>query len=223
VAVGGAQFFGSMAGKHLSSQVVGITATPTGRGYWLVTADGRVFSFGAAHLHGSMATLHVHERIVGMATTPDGDGYWLLAADGGVFSFGDARFWGSVPGKDVRISDAIALVPANTGAGYYVETPTKAYPFGSVYRHVPASAKDSPAPPVAAASALFRGLCEVDPNGLVVVYRTVTVYHATGKWTERLAVPRPVAIASTSLSQNLFVLDALGEVKEIAGPGPPPV
>ena len=72
-----------------------MAATPDGNGYWLVAADGGVFSFGAAGFHGSTGDLHLNQPIVGMAATPDGKGYWLVAADGGVFSFGDAGFHGS--------------------------------------------------------------------------------------------------------------------------------
>jgi hypothetical protein len=34
--------------------VVGITGTPTGKGYWLVGADGGVFTFGDAAYLGSL-------------------------------------------------------------------------------------------------------------------------------------------------------------------------
>lgn len=47
-AVGGAPFFGSMAGKHLNAPIVDLEPTPDGRGYWLIAADGGVFSFGNA-------------------------------------------------------------------------------------------------------------------------------------------------------------------------------
>ena len=66
---------------------------PDGGGYWLVAADGGVFSFGHAGFFGSMGGKHLDAPIVGIAATPDGGGYWLVAADGGVFSFGDAGFF----------------------------------------------------------------------------------------------------------------------------------
>ncbi len=72
------------------------TQSPHNRnGYWLVGADGGVFSFGDAGFWGSAATMHLNAPIVGIASTSDGHGYWLVGADGGVFSFGDAGFWGS--------------------------------------------------------------------------------------------------------------------------------
>ena len=33
--------------------IVGMAATPTGRGYWLVASDGGIFTFGDASFHGS--------------------------------------------------------------------------------------------------------------------------------------------------------------------------
>jgi hypothetical protein len=75
---------------------VGMAATPTGAGYWLVGRDGGVFSFGDASFDGSVPGIPLQVNdIVGMAATRSGAGYWLVAADGGVFSFGDARFFGS--------------------------------------------------------------------------------------------------------------------------------
>src|SRR3546814_8877047 len=64
-------------------------------GYWLVAADGGIFTFGDARFHGSTGAMKLNQPIVGMAPTPPGSGYWLVAADGGIFTFGDARFHGS--------------------------------------------------------------------------------------------------------------------------------
>ena len=78
---------------------MGIAATPDGKGYWLVAADGGVFAFGDAGFYGSTGGKKLNAPIVGMAATPDGKGYWLVAADGGVFAFGDATFHGSDGGE----------------------------------------------------------------------------------------------------------------------------
>ncbi len=45
---------------------------PTGGGYWLVAADGGIFSFGDAQFYGSTGAIHLNQPIVGMAATPDG-------------------------------------------------------------------------------------------------------------------------------------------------------
>src|SRR5437870_9016986 len=52
---------------HLNQPVVGIAATPTGRGYWLVAADGGIFTFGRARFYGSTGAMHLNSPIVGMA------------------------------------------------------------------------------------------------------------------------------------------------------------
>ncbi len=83
----------------LVQPIVAMAATPDGEGYWLVAADGGVFSFGDAPYEGSTGGLVLVAPIVSVAPTPDGEGYWLVAADGGVFSFGDAAFYGSAAGK----------------------------------------------------------------------------------------------------------------------------
>ena len=72
-----------------------MAATPSGQGYWLVAADGGVFTFGDAGFFGSPGGQPLNQPVVGMAATPSGQGYWLVAADGGVFTFGDAGFFGS--------------------------------------------------------------------------------------------------------------------------------
>lgn len=41
-----------------AAPVVGMTATPDGRGYWLVAADGGVYAFGSAQFHGSIPGSH---------------------------------------------------------------------------------------------------------------------------------------------------------------------
>ena len=88
---------GRWEATHLDAPIVGMAATPGGRGYWLVASDGGVFSFGdAALLRAPWAAQRLTEPVVGMAGAPGGGGYWLVASDGGVFSFGDAPFLGSM-------------------------------------------------------------------------------------------------------------------------------
>jgi hypothetical protein len=48
----GAQFYGSLSGRPLSAPIVGICATPTGHGYWMVGADAAVYAFGDAQYYG---------------------------------------------------------------------------------------------------------------------------------------------------------------------------
>jgi hypothetical protein len=102
----------------LNAPIVGITATPDGGGYWLVAADGGVFTFGDAAFEGSLGNLTLNAPIVGITATPDGGGYWLVAADGGVFTFGDAAFEGSDGGATTQGASALGL--AARAGGYWI-------------------------------------------------------------------------------------------------------
>ena len=124
VPFGTAGNYGSVAGMTLRSPVVAIAATPTGHGYWLVAADGGIFTFGDAAFHGSTGSLHLAQPIVAMAATPTGHGYWLVAADGGIFTFGNARFLGSLGGQQLAAPiGAIAATPDGQGVWLLPEQP----------------------------------------------------------------------------------------------------
>jgi hypothetical protein len=118
---GGAPSLGSPAfyGIHLSRPVVGMAATPTGRGYWLVASDGGIFSFGDASFYGSTGAIHLNQPIVGMASTPTGRGYWLVASDGGIFSFGDAAFYGSTGAIHLN-QPVVGMAATPSGSGYWL-------------------------------------------------------------------------------------------------------
>ena len=98
-----------------------MAATPDGKGYWLVAADGGIFSFGDAGFYGSTGSITLNEPIVGMAATPDGKGYWLVAADGGIFTFGDAGFYGSA-GSENLPDPVVGMVASPDGGGYPMAT-----------------------------------------------------------------------------------------------------
>jgi hypothetical protein len=99
--------------------IVGMAATPTGHGYWLVARDGGIFAFGDAVFYGSTGNIHLNQPIVGMAATPSGHGYWLVARDGGIFAFGDAIFYGSTGA--IRLNQPIVGMAATpTGHGYWL-------------------------------------------------------------------------------------------------------
>ena len=103
----------------LSHPVVGMAATPSGAGYWLVASDGGIFTFGDAGFFGSTGAVRLNRPIVGMAATPSGRGYWLVASDGGIFTFGDAGFYGSTGA--VRLNRPIVGMAATpSGRGYWL-------------------------------------------------------------------------------------------------------
>jgi hypothetical protein len=68
-------------------------ASPTGKGYWLVAANGAVYAFGDAKGHGSGS--HLASTVCGIAPTLTGSGYWIADHAGTALSFGDAPVLGS--------------------------------------------------------------------------------------------------------------------------------
>ncbi|MGH8981605.1 MAG: G1 family glutamic endopeptidase, partial [Acidimicrobiales bacterium] len=132
----GGGYFGSLTGSHIvpNEPIVAMVSTIDHQGYYLVTADGGVFSFGDAPFLGSLPGIHVvpNEPIVGMAIAETGRGYYLVGADGGVFSFGDAPFFGSLLGEGVRRDDVVGIAAMPSGAGYWLMAAGgEVYPFGS--------------------------------------------------------------------------------------------
>jgi polyvinyl alcohol dehydrogenase (cytochrome) len=92
---------------------------PPRPGYWLVAADGGIFSFGGANFFGSTGSLALNRPVVGMAATPNRQGYWLVASDGGIFSFGDARFFGST-GNLALNRPVVGMAATPDGGGYWL-------------------------------------------------------------------------------------------------------
>ncbi len=104
---------------------------PTPHGYWLVSGDGGIFTFGSAHFYGSTGSLRLQRPVVGITPTKDRAGYWLVASDGGVFAFGDAGFFGSIPGIGISPAGSagpgpnlaapiVGIVPSERGGGYFM-------------------------------------------------------------------------------------------------------
>jgi plastocyanin len=113
---GAADFFGSKAGSALPSPVVATPGTFDSQGYWLVTADGHTYNYGAAASVGDVPA-HLASPIVGAAPTPDNGGLWLVAKDGGVFALGDAAFMGSMGGQHLN-SPIVGISGDSNGMGY---------------------------------------------------------------------------------------------------------
>ena len=99
--------------------IVGMAATPDGKGYWLVASDGGIFTFGDAAFYGSTGAMHLNQPIVGMASTSDGKGYWLVASDGGIFTFGDAAFYGSTGAMHLN-EPIVGMAATPDGKGYWL-------------------------------------------------------------------------------------------------------
>jgi hypothetical protein len=115
---GFADDLGAPAGA-LAAPIIGIEAHPRRHGYWLLGADGGVFTHGAARFFGSTGALALNQPVVGIEAHRSGEGYWLVAADGGVFTFGRARFFGST-GAMVLNEGIVDMASTPRGDGYWL-------------------------------------------------------------------------------------------------------
>ena len=127
---GDGDFFGSIPGlgiapagtpgavRKLNAPIVGMVPTSDGGGYFMVAADGGVFTFGDANFEGSCPGIG---GCVGAAVTvmPDatGDGYWVVTASGLVYTFGDANYYGGPGPQAVPVTSAVATPD---GRGYWI-------------------------------------------------------------------------------------------------------
>lgn len=128
--------YGDMAGRRLTTPVVGFAARPQGDGYWLVTARGNVYDFGAAKWRGALADRPLASTVRGIAATPDGRGYYLFLRNGRVFAFGTADFHGSARRVDLDGAAVTAMAVTSTGGGYWLLTERgRVLAFGDADRH----------------------------------------------------------------------------------------
>ena len=66
---GDASALGSLAGSHLNARIQAMAATANGQGYWLVAADGGVFSFGGAPFLGGLSGQHLNQPVRGLVSS----------------------------------------------------------------------------------------------------------------------------------------------------------
>jgi hypothetical protein len=95
-----------------------VTALP---GYWMVGADGEIYSFGASHYLGAALGAGGRGGAVHVEPTPTGNGYWVLDGFGDVFTFGDAVQLGNATGLAAG-ERATSLSATPSGRGYWVFT-----------------------------------------------------------------------------------------------------
>jgi hypothetical protein len=99
--------------------IVGIASTKSGNGYWMVGADGGIYSFGDAPYLGSLGSVALNSPIVAIEPSVTGNGYWLVAADGGIFAYGDAAFYGSLANVHL-VGPIVSMERTPSGKGYWM-------------------------------------------------------------------------------------------------------
>ncbi len=112
-------YLGTPAFLDLNAPIIGMVTTPDGNGYWMISSDGGIFSYGDAAFFGSMGGRRLNAPVVGMASTADGNGYWLVASDGGIFAFGDAAFLGSRGGQPLN-KPVVGMASDPAAGGYWL-------------------------------------------------------------------------------------------------------
>jgi hypothetical protein len=180
--------FGHAASTSVSSagfeglwQVVGIAATPTGRGYWLANAAGDVRTIGDAKYRGSMRGRALSKPVVGIASTRTGRGYWMVATDGGIFAFGDARFRGSTGGRALN-QPIVGMTATPSGKGYwFVAADGGIFAFGDARFHGSMGGKPLNQPIVGmTATPSGRGYWLVARDGGIFAFGDARFYGSTG-------------------------------------------
>jgi len=117
----------------VNAPVVGMAATPTGKGYWRAAADGGVLTAGDAKFYGAATGVH-HNVIVAIAATRTGHGYWLVDRSGAVFNYGDAPFRGSMAGRPLS-HPIVGMAATPNGQGYWlVASDGGIFAFNAPYR-----------------------------------------------------------------------------------------
>lgn len=183
-AAGGEYVFGARTflGNTTPPQpIVAGAETPSGDGYWAVTANGEVLTRGDAPHLGSMAGRPLNAPIVGFAATPSGGGYWLLGRDGGIFSFGDAVFHGSTGA--MRLNQPIlGIATTPSGGGYWlVARDGGIFSFGNAVFHGSTGAMRLNQPIIGMASAPDgNGYWLAAADGGIFSFGTATFLGSTG-------------------------------------------
>ena len=98
---------------------MGMASTIDGQGYWLVSSDGGIFTYGDAAFSGSVGGLPLQAPIVAMTSAPGGGGYWLVASDGGIFNFGSVTYYGSTGGMPLS-APIVGMDRTADGQGYWM-------------------------------------------------------------------------------------------------------
>ncbi|MGH8992313.1 MAG: phosphodiester glycosidase family protein, partial [Acidimicrobiia bacterium] len=95
---------------------------PARSGYWMVAADGAVYTFGDAPWMGN-APLSGGDLAVDLEPTPSGGGYWIVDDAGHVFTFGDATHMGNVESFRLMPGEKVTSLSATpSGHGYWIFT-----------------------------------------------------------------------------------------------------
>ena len=104
------KFYGSTGGIHLAQKIIGITATTTGKGYWLYAADGGVSHSVTRCSPGRREQSTSSRRWSASARDPAGPGYWLPRPTVESSRSGQAPYLGSIAQFRVQLHRPIFAI-----------------------------------------------------------------------------------------------------------------
>jgi cell wall-associated NlpC family hydrolase len=193
--------------------VVGMAATPDGRGYWTVTGRGVVRAFGVAEPLGEPGPEYLEAPVVAITATPDGTGYWLLTSDGTALPYGSARVLPPARKGVVDASAAVGQAVTPTGKGYWlVHADGHVDAFGDAAQvppSVPGPLGMAAATVAITASPDGLGYWTVTSDGVVQAYGTARTFPMLPK---QPTLGRVQALTSTPDGQGYWLLDTAGRV-----------
>jgi hypothetical protein len=185
-----------------------MTSTPDGKGYWLLGADGGVFTYGDAHFFGSEAASGVAAPFVGIAPTLDGHGYWIASDFGNVYSFGDAPTAG--PSGVFPTAPVVGIAAASTRGYWLAAADGGVFSFGDARYYGSLGTHRLNAPVVGIVPTADRhGYWLVAADGGVFSFGDARYYGSLG--THRLNAP-VVGMASTADRHGYWLVAADGGV-----------
>ncbi|MCZ7526490.1 MAG: hypothetical protein M5U14_09020 [Acidimicrobiia bacterium] len=180
----GAAFYGSAGATPLNQPIVAMASAPTGSGYWLVAADGGIFSFGSARFRGSAGGSSLPHPVSAIAPTPTGEGYWFATRDGRVLRYGDAGAHGSLEGT-APARPVVGMAATPTGKGYWlVAADGGIFAFGDAAFHGSTGALTLNQPVVGmAATPTGKGYWLVAADGGIFAFGDAAFHGSTGALT----------------------------------------
>ncbi|MFI5040322.1 MAG: PQQ-binding-like beta-propeller repeat protein, partial [Acidimicrobiales bacterium] len=108
---------GWLYAANSSGRLYGLTINAPG--YWMLGANGSVYTFGDARYLGVARPV---APAVHLEPTPDAGGYWILDSGGHVYTFGDAGYFGGAAGRLAPFEVATSLSRTASGNGYWIFT-----------------------------------------------------------------------------------------------------
>ena len=195
--------------------VVGLAASPSGKGWWMVGQDGGVFAEGDAAFFGSTGAMKLNKPVVGMAASPSGKGYWFVASDGGIFSFGDAAFHGSTGAMRLN-KPVVGMATTPSGKGYWlVASDGGIFAFGDAAFYGSTGAMRLNQPIVGmAATPGGKGYRFVAADGGIFSFGDAHFYGSSATSAPAAAAAAPVrGLAATATGLGYWVVDAAGGVR----------